>query len=113
MSDRELLGRDRLSRRAEDVRVLQRHVRQHDDACRVEHVRRIVAAAEPGLDDGGVGVRIAERHERRRRQHFEYFVVPQPFGHRAGRLRAPTSRSTLGAVDPHALEPTSATCGDR
>jgi hypothetical protein len=103
MDDRELLRRDRLSRRAEDVRVLQPHVRQHDDAGRVEHVGRIVAAAEPGLDDGGLGDRIVERHERRRRQHLE-LCCRQPFGHRPNG-REHRLEVGLDAVDPHALHP--------
>ena len=51
--DGELLGRDRLERVAEDVRVLEPDVREEHDA-RSKDVRRVVAAAEPGLDDGDV-----------------------------------------------------------
>ena len=42
--DGELLGGDRLPRVAEHVHVVERDVREHDDA-RVEDVRRVVAAA--------------------------------------------------------------------
>ena len=55
LHDRELLGGDRLARVAEDVHVVERDVREHDDA-RPQDVRRVVAAAEPRLDDGDVDV---------------------------------------------------------
>ena len=68
--DRELLGGDRLARVAEHVGVLERDVRQHDDP-RVEHVRRVVPAAEAGLDDGDVDLARGELGERGGRQHLE------------------------------------------
>ena len=67
---RELLGRDRLTRRAEDVGVVERDVRQHDDR-RVEHVRRVVAPAEPRLDHGHVDLARRELGQRGRREHLE------------------------------------------
>ena len=45
-------------------------VRQHDDP-RVEHVRRVVAAAEPGLDDGDVDLLRGELGKGRGGQHLE------------------------------------------
>ena len=48
--------RDLLPRVAEDVGVLEADVRQQDDG-RVEDVRRVEPAAEPGLDDGCVDAR--------------------------------------------------------
>ena len=103
LDDGELLRRDRLSRRTEHVRVLERHVRQHDDAGRVEDVRRVVATAEPGLDDGRLDVRIAERDERRRREHLELRRA-EPFGRRPNGCERGLEVG-LGAVDPDALRP--------
>jgi len=46
LDDRKLLGGDRLARVAEDVHVVERDVREYDDA-RAKDVRRVVAAADP------------------------------------------------------------------
>ncbi len=51
--DGEFLGCDRLERVAEDVGVVEPDVREEHDAGSKD-VRRVVAAAEPGLDDGDV-----------------------------------------------------------
>ena len=56
LDDRELLGRDRLARLAEHVHVVERDAREDDDAG-LEDVRRVVPAAESGLDDGDVDLR--------------------------------------------------------
>jgi hypothetical protein len=50
--------------------VVERNVRQHDDA-RAQHVRRIVAAAEPGLHDSNVDLRLGECEQRCGGQCFE------------------------------------------
>ena len=50
--------------------MVARDVREDDDAG-VEHVRRVVAAAEPGLDDGDVDPARRELGERSRREHLE------------------------------------------
>ncbi len=68
--DGELLVRDRLERVAEHVRVVEPDVRQEHDA-RSKDVRRVVAAAEPGLDDGNVDARVGERRERGSRDDLE------------------------------------------
>ena len=70
MRDRELLGGDLVARVAEDVGVLEADVRQQDDG-RVEDVRRVEAAAEPGLDDGGVDFALGEVCERGGRERLE------------------------------------------
>ena len=69
--DGELLGGDRLPRRAEDVRVLEGDVREDDDARRVEDVRRVVTAAEARLDGRCLHLPFAERDERRGGQRLE------------------------------------------
>ena len=45
--DRQLLGGDRLARRAEELRVLERDVREHLDARSGEHVRRVEPSPRP------------------------------------------------------------------
>ena len=70
LDDRELLGRDRLACVAEDVRVVERDAREHDD-LRAEDVRGVVAAAESRLDDGDVDPRVGEREQGRRGQGLE------------------------------------------
>ena len=65
LDDGELLGCDLLARLAEHVRVLEPDVREQDDV-RAEHVRRVVAAAEPGLDHRDVDPARRELGERRR-----------------------------------------------
>ena len=57
LDDGELLSGDRLARRPEHFRVLQPDVRQHLNR-RTKDVGRIVASAEPGLDDGDVDARL-------------------------------------------------------
>ena len=68
--DREFLARDRLARLAEHLHVIEADVRQQDDGG-VEHVRRVVASTEPGLDDRGVDLVRRELSERRGGQHLE------------------------------------------
>ena len=50
--------------------MLERDVREHDDP-RVEHVRRVVAPAEPRLDHGDVDLARRELGERGGGQHLE------------------------------------------
>ena len=68
--DRELLAGDRLAGLAEHLGVLEPDVRQQHDA-RVEDVRRVEPAAEPGFDDGDVDAALGEVGERRGGQHLE------------------------------------------
>ena len=68
--DRQLLGCDRLTRVPQDLDVVERDVRQHDDRGG-EHVRRVVAPAEACLDDRDVDLLARELGERRRGQHLE------------------------------------------
>ena len=70
LHDGELLTRDRLARLAEDVGVVERDVRQQDDA-RVDHVRRVVASAEARLDNGDVDLLLSELRECRRGEDLE------------------------------------------
>ena len=98
--DRELLGRDRLARLAEHVGVLERDVRQHDDP-RVEDVRRVEPAAEPGLDDGDVDLARGELGERGGGEHLE---LRRARRRAAGRARAPleigVARRRPGSAPP-------------
>ena len=64
LDDRELLGRDLLARLAEHVGVLEPDVREQDDV-RAQDVRRVEAAAEACLDDGGVDLARRELREAR------------------------------------------------
>jgi hypothetical protein len=50
--------------------VIERNVREHDDP-RAEHVRRVVASAQPGFDNGDVDPSGREREERRRGHDLE------------------------------------------
>ena len=59
-------------------------------AC--EHVRRVVAAAEPRFDDCDVDSRSGERGERRGGQRLE-LRRPDALGRRAARVRRPRSKS--------------------
>ena len=68
--DGEFLGCDRLERVAEDLGVVEPDVREEHDAGSKD-VRRVVAAAEPGLDDGNVDARVRERRERGSRDDLE------------------------------------------
>ena len=68
--DRQLLARDRLTRRTEDLGVLERDVRQQHDP-RVEDVRRVEPSAEPRLDDRHVHSCFGELGQRRSRQRLE------------------------------------------
>ena len=62
MDNSKLLGRNLLDRLAEHVGVLEPDVGEQNDA-RADHVGRVVAPAEPGLDDRDVDMRIGERSE--------------------------------------------------
>ena len=64
LRDREFLPRDGLHGVTEHVRVLEPDVREQDDP-RLEDVRRVEAAAEPGLDHRDVDLGIREGGERR------------------------------------------------
>ena len=101
LHDRELLGGDRLARVAEDVHVVERDVREHDDA-RAQDVRRVVAAAEPGLDDGDVDRRVGEREQRGGGER-PRTASPPPA---CGRTRATArSKSASRAADADPLAP--------
>ena len=63
-------ARDLLARVAEHLGVLERDVRQQDDR-RVDDVRRVEPAAEPGLDDRHVDAALGELGERGRGQRLE------------------------------------------
>jgi hypothetical protein len=68
--DGQLLGGDLRPRSAEHVRVLEADVRQQHDPG-IEHVRRVVATAEPGLDRGCFQAALREIGEGCRRQDLE------------------------------------------
>ena len=80
----ELLARDLLTRFAEDVGVLERDVGEDLDR-RPQHVRRVVPAAEPRLDDRDVDARGGELRERRGGQELE-LGRPQTLGGSANAL---------------------------
>ena len=92
MDNSELLRRDLLDRVAENVGVLEPDVGQQHDAG-AQHVRRVVAPAEPGLDDGDVDLGGGERSQRRGRDRLELrrAAPPPP----SGRMRAARSRDRL------------------
>ena len=90
MDNSKLLRRDRLDRVPEHVGVLETDVREQHDA-RAQHVRRVVAAAEPGLDDGDVDAGGGERRQRRRRDRLELRRA-EPLGVRPD-ARSAASRS--------------------
>ena len=65
--DRDLLGRDRLAGLAQELGVLERDVRQHLHPRAGEHVRRVEAAAQAGLDDRPLDARRTRTPRTRRR----------------------------------------------
>ena len=105
--DGELLGCDRLARVAEHLGVLERDVRQHHDR-RVEDVRRVEAAAEAGLDDGGVDLPRGELGERGGRQHLELRRARGVRPH--ARERAPRGRRRAPSTWIRSDQPR--TCGE-
>ena len=110
LDDRELLHCDRLARRAEHLRVLERDVRQHLDR-RAEDVRRVVAAAEPRLDDGDVDLRRRELGQGGGGEHLELRRLdPLGLGAHAldRRLRSPLPRPRTRMRSLHPR-----TCGER
>ena len=87
--------------------MLEPDVRQQDDA-RVEHVRRVEATAETGLDRRNLDTASGEVGESSRRQQLELRRVREP---RPRRGRAPTAASKpAGSVSSRSHQP--ATCGD-
>ena len=121
MDNSELLRRDLLDRLAEDVGVLEPDVRQQDDPG-AEDVRRVVAAAEAGLDDGDVDLRVGERGQRgsgdrlelRRadllRRRPDARAAPprgRPGGRRAGSARPTSARAARSSSRRRALRASS------
>ncbi len=104
--DGELLGGDLLARVAEHLGVLEPDVRQQDDA-RVDHVRRVVAAAEPGLDRSDLRSARGEVGERGRGERLELRRVD-----RLGRGTDARDRlaKPAGSVSSRSCQP--ATCGE-
>ena len=82
--------------------MLERDVGQ-DDHGRVEHVGRVEAAAETGLDRGDVDAGGGELRERRRGQHLE-LRRPQALGRGTNALDR-AFEVCLGAADPDPLGP--------
>src|SRR5262249_48611059 len=100
LHDRELLRRDLLTGLAEDVHVVERHIREHDYP-RAQDVSRGGPPAEPGLDDGAVGLRLGDRGESRRREHLELRRIFRPWANVLDR----GLEVRLVAVDADALAP--------
>ena len=89
MDDRELLRRDRLARRAEDVRVLEPDVREHDDAGASSTFVASWRPPSPASTTAASTFASRERHERRRRQRLEL--------RRRQRARPPAERAASAA----------------
>ena len=109
--DGELLGGDRLPRLAEDLGVVERDVRQHDDADAVEHVRRVVASAEPRLDRRRLDGRVGEREERRGGRAPR--TASRRSAPRAAGLRSSGASSSASAPFTRTRSDQTRTCGER
>ena len=117
---RELLARDVGDRRAEPARVLEPDVGEHDHVG-AEHVGRVVAAAQAGLDHGDLDLAPRQLVERGRGQQLELgdaIAVAGPVDLRRGRRgaldRGAELRRPTGRASPTRIRSANVVrCGDR
>ena len=108
LHDRQLLGRDLRPRLPEHVGVLEADVREQDDVA-AEDVRRVEAAAEPGLDDGDVDVTHRELGERRGAERLE---LRRFLRLGLGRTRATAASKSASSPSTVIRSDQERTCGD-
>ena len=110
LDDGRLLGEDLLPRGAQDLRVLQRHVGEHDHG-RLHDVRRVQAPAQSGLERHRLCPTLGQGQQRRDREHLELRGLAgrgRQHGHERAHALDATPQQFGGdrhALDQHALVP--------